>query len=42
MADFPNILGILLPIDDPRMDPLNPSCFSNQSSETHLMLYLYL
>ncbi|CAF3777854.1 unnamed protein product, partial [Adineta steineri] len=29
LYQFPNILGSLLPIDDPRTDPSNPSCFSN-------------
>ena len=30
VSNFPNIAGSLLPIDDPRVDPFNPSCFSNQ------------
>ena len=33
VSNFPNSNGLLLPIDDPRVDPLNPSCLSNQSSE---------
>ena len=40
--NFPNILGSLLPIDDPRVDLLNPSCFSTQSSKRHLLLYCIL
>ncbi|CAF4434748.1 unnamed protein product, partial [Adineta steineri] len=27
---FPNFQGSLLSIDDPRIDPSNPSCLSNQ------------
>ncbi|CAF1261744.1 unnamed protein product [Adineta steineri] len=32
--NFPNNLGILLSIDDPTIDPLNPSCLSNQSNNS--------
>ncbi|CAF0788844.1 unnamed protein product [Adineta steineri] len=28
---FPNLNGVLLSIDDNRTDPLNPSCFANQT-----------
>jgi hypothetical protein len=29
VGNFPNLQGILLPINDPRIDPFNPSCLSN-------------
>jgi hypothetical protein len=31
-SQFPHIGGLLLTIDDPRVDPLNPSCLSNRSA----------
>jgi hypothetical protein len=31
LYNFPNINGLLLSIDDPTIDPLNPSCFLNRS-----------
>ncbi|CAF0990631.1 unnamed protein product [Adineta steineri] len=31
LHNFPNIQGILLSIDDSRVDPYNPSCLSNRS-----------
>ncbi|CAF4104041.1 unnamed protein product, partial [Adineta steineri] len=31
LYNFPNIQGILLSIDDSRIDPYNPSCLSNRS-----------
>ncbi|CAF1071686.1 unnamed protein product [Adineta steineri] len=31
LYNFPNILGFLLTIDDPRIDSSNPSCLSNQT-----------
>ena len=34
LYDFPNILGVMLTIGNPRVDTLNPSCFSNQSSKS--------
>jgi hypothetical protein len=30
-SQFPHLNGFLLTIDDPRVDPLNPSCLSNRS-----------
>ena len=30
-SNFPNLFGSLLSIDDPRVDPLNPSCLNNRS-----------
>ena len=33
VSDFPSILGSMLPIDDPRLDFFNSSCFSNLSSK---------
>ena len=38
VSNFPNVSGSLLPIDDARVDPLNPSCLTNQSSEKDLFL----
>ncbi|CAF4449743.1 unnamed protein product, partial [Adineta steineri] len=31
LYNFPNIQGALLPIDDRRIDPLNPACISNRT-----------
>ena len=35
MYNFPNIGGLLLTIDDPTVDRLNPSCLSNHSRTNH-------
>ena len=32
LHNVPNINGLLLTIDDPRVDPLNPSCIANRSA----------
>ena len=31
LSNFPSANGSLIPIDDPRTDPSNPSCLSNRS-----------
>jgi hypothetical protein len=31
-SQFPHISGSLLTIDDPRVDPVNPSCLSNRTA----------
>lgn len=41
---FPNLQGSLLTIDDPRIDPSNPSCLLNQTGIidlTHLTFDYY-
>ena len=37
LYNFPNLLGSLLNLDDPRTDPSNPSCFSNQSGTLSIL-----
>ncbi len=36
LYNFPNVQGIPLSIDDPTIDPLNPSCLKNSSSLTYV------
>ncbi|CAF1454324.1 unnamed protein product [Rotaria sp. Silwood1] len=38
--NFPSINGSMLTIDDSRIDPINPSCFGNQSNSRVLWQYL--
>ncbi len=39
LYNFPNIQGILLSINDSRIDPKNPSCLSNQSGNGTALIY---
>ncbi|CAF1399077.1 unnamed protein product [Adineta steineri] len=37
--NFPNLQGILLSIDDPRIDPLNPSCLTSRSDNGTQLIF---
>ncbi|CAF4112645.1 unnamed protein product, partial [Adineta steineri] len=37
--NFPNLQGILLSIDDPRVDPLDPSCLSSRSDNGTQLIF---
>ena len=37
-SNFPNLQGSLIPIDDNRVDPLNPSCLNNRSGRAKVLL----
>lgn len=39
VANFPNILGVLLAMDDPRIDPLNPPCLRNGTRKLVRVLF---
>ena len=42
VANFPDVGGILISVGDPRVDPLNPSCLSNQSRKREIFRHVDL
>ena len=42
VSNFPNVQGVLIPVDDTILDPLNPSCLNNRSGRSFSLVVINL